>query len=345
MINLYVKSLPLRDVIRDLAEAMGTTFDQCCDNFYLNVPSQYGKGTIEGINFKDGLGFIHYRCFFNKEVKIHFTLNKVHPLKFLFCYDGMARHKFEKEKELHTIDKHQNAIVASQKHSGHVLYFEGGKQINLFSLEVIRSEFANRLDCDIANLDSRTEKLFRDIEAKKLFYYNGFYSLKIASLINEIVNCEDSHFLYTLFLEGKSYQFLAEQIKIFQQDQDGSRNHILFGKYELEQLSKAAGFIEENINLSHTVKSLSKQFGLNPNKLQRGFKTLFNKTINSYVQQQRVKKAAELLTDDHMNIAEVADKVGIRSKSYFTKSFKKEFGLTPKEFQKKRGNQLNGKNS
>ena len=48
----------------------------------------------------------------------------------------------------------------------------------------------------------------------------------------------------------------------------------------------------------------------------------------------RLKKATELIIDGRHRIGEICFLVGINSPSYFIKLFQKQFGMTPKEFEK-----------
>ena len=48
----------------------------------------------------------------------------------------------------------------------------------------------------------------------------------------------------------------------------------------------------------------------------------------------RLKKAAELILDGKHRIGEICYLVGINSPSYFSKIFLKQFGVTPKDFEK-----------
>jgi AraC-like DNA-binding protein len=47
----------------------------------------------------------------------------------------------------------------------------------------------------------------------------------------------------------------------------------------------------------------------------------------------RLKKAAELLVEGQLKIYEIADVVGFASQHHFARSFLKQFGLTPSEYQ------------
>lgn len=55
---------------------------------------------------------------------------------------------------------------------------------------------------------------------------------------------------------------------------------------------------------------------------------------NKYLRILRMKKAAELLMTGEYTSAEVAYKVGVQDPSYFSKSFKEQFGMSPKAYQK-----------
>ena len=62
---------------------------------------------------------------------------------------------------------------------------------------------------------------------------------------------------------------------------------------------------------------------------------------NKYIRILRMKKAAELILTGKYTAAEVAYKVGIQDASYFGKSFKEQFGISPKAYYKKAMEGLN----
>ena len=72
MKSIQVNSLPLKDVIRDIAKIFQISFSENCGEYILNLPKSVGEGTIRGINFDGGLGLIQYDCLFNEDFEIHF---------------------------------------------------------------------------------------------------------------------------------------------------------------------------------------------------------------------------------------------------------------------------------
>lgn len=69
--------------------------------------------------------------------------------------------------------------------------------------------------------------------------------------------------------------------------------------------------------------------------MHRKIKTITGLAPNEFVRLIRLKKAAEIISKGEYQINEVGYLVGINSPSYFTKLFHKQFGITPKEFEKK----------
>ena len=74
-------------------------------------------------------------------------------------------------------------------------------------------------------------------------------------------------------------------------------------------------------------------------------KSLTGYSPNKYIHILRMKKAAELLMTGEYTSAEVSYKVGIQDASYFSKSFKEQFGMSPKAYQKQAKESLNRDNN
>lgn len=333
MYHIQVHSLPLKDVISDLAKAFNTEYTKSCDVYTLHLPEHIGSGTITGINFHGGMGILQYEVNFIEDTEIQFIVDKVHPLKFLFSISGTLEHRFNEDKDVHVIHQYQNVIVASSNHNGHILSFKKNKNIHIKSLEIDRKVFKDRMDCDLRKLGGRLEKLFRDTEAKKKFYYNGYYSLQIADLFLEIAKSPHTNFINKIFLEGKAYQILTEQILQYEDDLNEKAHQTLMRQFTIPKIKRIAKNIESNLADLDTIAKMAKEIGLTEKKLQEGFKILYSTTINSYIQKKRLERIKELLITTDMNMGEIAYEVGINSQSYLSKIFKAHYGISPTQFK------------
>ena len=81
------------------------------------------------------------------------------------------------------------------------------------------------------------------------------------------------------------------------------------------------------------VRELSSLLGLSPSQTLRKIKANSGKSVNQYIREIRLKKAAKLLKKTDQSIAEVSYQVGFSSASYFNKSFKKYYNVTPGDYK------------
>lgn len=102
--------------------------------------------------------------------------------------------------------------------------------------------------------------------------------------------------------------------------------------YEL--LNLVVEFIEENLTNEINYKKLSKKVGINDFILQRVFNIMCGLSISEYARKRRLSCAYEELKLTNNKIIDVAFKYRYESSVSFARSFKKEFGITPKQVRK-----------
>lgn len=101
-----------------------------------------------------------------------------------------------------------------------------------------------------------------------------------------------------------------------------------------ESLTKfALSYIEENYsNEDLQVSSIAKSLHINSGYLRTLFKKEMNITISNYIFNLRLEKAKELISKSNFKLYEVSIMVGYSDPAYFSKCFKKRFGISPSEF-------------
>jgi len=82
-----------------------------------------------------------------------------------------------------------------------------------------------------------------------------------------------------------------------------------------------------------TLQALSERFSFHPAHLIRCMKKEYDMTPIEALNSIRIDKAKQLLTHTPMNNIEIATSVGFASATYFNRIFKKQTGMTPKEYQ------------
>lgn len=328
-----VNSLPLKEVIESLAKCFNVDYYTSCTEHYINIPPAWGKGQIRGINFDNGLGMIIYQCEFLEDVRIDFTVGKVHPIKYIYSVNGLIRHRFENGNEEHYIEKYKCAIVASQSHNGHVLTFEKKKSIEIVSLEIDRSKFLKTSSCEILDISETLREIYEDVEAENSFYHEGFYGLEFRTILNNISRYEGHKLVRKFYLESISLQIFINQILQFDDDLLNELDKTILRINELDRVENISSYISKNIDKELAIPTLTKMAGINPNKLQLAFKHLYGKTVNEYVTSVRMATSLKLLKDKDLNVSEVVLRIGFKSYSYFSKLFKEHYGITPSKYK------------
>lgn len=334
--RIDVKTLPVNEIITDLSKHLDTPVDNRDAELLIRLPENLGEGYIKGSSFDCGMGIISYNCKFHEDTEICFTLNTVHPLKFIFCSEGEVAHAFQESDELHKIEAYQNIIVSSSGYNGHKLFFKANVRTHVSSLEIIRSTFAHRTNYGFRDLEPTLKELFKDAVSSQQFFYQGNYSIRAADLMEELNSRDYTGFLRSLYLEGKSFDMLVIQIAQYQDDESVDKLPTILRKSDIEKVDYVARRILGDLGSNLTVESLAKEAGTNVNKLQEGFKYVYDLTVNKFIQHKKLEAAKDMLLTTDKNISEIVTAIGLNNRSYFSKIFKEKYGVNPKYFLKTR---------
>jgi AraC-like DNA-binding protein len=118
---------------------------------------------------------------------------------------------------------------------------------------------------------------------------------------------------------------------------------IMLNPRKLEMVSPDEKFLNRLMQLvedkmedpDFNVASLVEDIGMSQTVLYKKIKALTGLSITDFIKSQRLKRAAQLLSDHKMNIAEVAYSVGFNDRKYFSKEFRKQFGTAPSDYSQK----------
>lgn len=334
MFIFQVESIPLKDIIASLAASFGVSYMQNCDEYSIELPSHIGSGQIFGINFDDGLGLLIYKVVFKQFTRLEFTLDHVHPIKYIYSLQGSLDHSFANEDIKHTINQYYCAIVASERNNGHVIEFEKDVNYEVVSIEIDRQSFLKDKFCEIKKCDPKLQNLFLDVEAQHQFYHEANSGVYFKDIMQDINRYQDNFLARKLNNQCVAIQIFINQLVQFDDDMLSNEERTVLRIEELKRVEETSTFIKKNFTADLSIKNLSKISALNPNKLQTGFKHLYNTTINEFVTNARLEKSNILLKNKEYNVAEVVALIGLESSSYFSKIYKKKYGITPKNYKK-----------
>jgi signal transduction histidine kinase/ligand-binding sensor domain-containing protein/DNA-binding response OmpR family regulator len=103
-------------------------------------------------------------------------------------------------------------------------------------------------------------------------------------------------------------------------------------------LRKVIEAIETNIvDPDFDIDKLSTEVGVSRTQMYRKMAALTDLTLREFVKSIRLKRAAQLLTQNKMNVSDVAFAVGFKYLSHFRKCFRQEFGMNASEYANRHG--------
>lgn len=101
----------------------------------------------------------------------------------------------------------------------------------------------------------------------------------------------------------------------------------------LTELERATHAIDERLHRPIEVGEIARASGMSERSLQRLFRRTLRRTVVDEIQERRMQRAATLLMQPGLSVAEVGRRLGIEDPAQFSRLFKRRIGLTPRQFR------------
>ncbi len=110
---------------------------------------------------------------------------------------------------------------------------------------------------------------------------------------------------------------------------------------EVSTISIDQAFLEKTINTiesnfedeQFSVDKLAEQMNMSISQLNRKLNALIDQPPGQLIRTFRLQRAADLLKQNTGTVAEICYKVGFNDQAYFSRAFKKQFGVSPSEYK------------
>lgn len=199
-------------------------------------------------------------------------------------------------------------------------------------------------ECTLGKMDYLIEGMKRLLEVltvrpiryEESIYYLRYFMTKLCQEYpgnHEYFEIEDD--LRFVVENSSSIEAMKEEFEFL------LREHFLSPKdtgRDKQQIAKnMKEFLDKNFRTNITNQKLAQKYGFVPSYLSGIFKSYYHMTPMDYVIHRKMDEAKQLLAHSDMKVKDVASYLGYQDSLYFSKVFKKETGLSPKEYVKKSG--------
>lgn len=160
----------------------------------------------------------------------------------------------------------------------------------------------------------------------------GKTTSSMQTILHQILHCPYHSMSRQLYLESKALELIAlrfEQIAHLSQSLPPSR---AMSSEDIQKIHQAREILRLHLKQPPSLIALARQVGLNDCTLKRGFRQIYGMTAFECLYHDRMQQAQHLLEAGEMAIKQVAAAVGYTSRSSFYSAFRKQFGMSPREY-------------
>ena len=99
-------------------------------------------------------------------------------------------------------------------------------------------------------------------------------------------------------------------------------------------ISNVLEYIEKHLAETITIQDISRQADLSKSTLYKYFHQYFHCTINEYINEKRLERSCGLLARTQFSVELIANQTGFSSAAYYSRMFKKRYGVSPLQYRK-----------
>ena len=312
------------------SQALENTNPQNAFERVLPLPAQLGQGSYRFIQLQEGvwLRISHFQLHTDFEIV---SPERPHLLEYYFCLSGKI---------------HEQEIVTAGQY-----YFNGS---GMAPAEVAGDSADEPILGVIVHIEPSALKTFLGeafdftsgglahlIRPSGQFYYKrfGVTTVTMQTALHQILNCPFQGITKKAYLASKVWELMSLLIdqELQRQDVESMPNQLKAS--DIERIHYARDILIQQLDNPPSLLGLARQVGINDYALKRGFRQVFGETAFGYLHSLRMETARQLLLEGEVNVTEAARRVGFVNRGHFAASFRKKYGVSPREYLRQRKGQ------
>lgn len=164
-----------------------------------------------------------------------------------------------------------------------------------------------------------------DFTQEKPYLRNIPYGEQMHRQLLHIYDARGNEFEHAVEMTGRLYTALA----MLMHGTSRKKNHNTAQTY----VQKGIEYISSNYSYPITVEDIASYVGLSRSQLFRSFEAVLGVSPKEYLTDFRIKQSCYLLKHSDLSITAIANSIGFDNSLYFSKTFHKIKGRSPKEYR------------
>ena len=316
MLNIDYAISDAEEILKEIASQLG----QPIDSGYLGIRNDTVDGTLFGRNLSANLSIYGVSIAIHQKMNVARTGTKNKDLVVLdFHIDSLANLSNNDDGISRLM---VGSYLASSSYASSAEYIPG-TDAKFISLIMDRSWLQ-------AHIDIREERLGSLLFDKKDFFFFREIGFQLATEVNEAfssIYSKDE--LNNSYLLGCIYKILGLFFQDFRLEYD---LNAAINTDDLKAIEEVKRFIDRNSERKIEMKELLDIAAMSETKFRKLFRTMVGSSPIDYYLDRKLWYAKSLIESGEL-ISSVVLRIGYSNHSYFTRSFKSRFGLTPQKYQ------------
>lgn len=209
--------------------------------------------------------------------------------------------------------------------------WSAGERVLKFDIHIKPYLFETLVGEQLGVLPPLLKQLIQNSQpSQREFRHVQLTTAAMQSVIHQILHCPYQGLTRWLYLESKVIELIALRLDQVCQSRPADLVKLGLHSEDIDRIHYASDILLQRLTDPPSLVELARLVGLNDYKLKQGFHQVFGTTVFGYLQTHRMEQAKQLLAQPTFNVAGVAQAIGYASQSHFCRTFKQQFGMTPR---------------
>lgn len=293
----------------------------------VSLAEKWGNGFVRTMEIQEGLPILLLDIEMQEPLLWSIHAPGTVPFFILQFTETDFTNNIASENNAHWFSLHQNNVLLTSSIMNPKFLFPAKARHRSIKLIFNKAQLLPYLDNNTVNkvISSYFLELLKNKNAEPI-------DADYRKWMNELMNETGTHPLYIQFIQNRIWLLLERFIRRTLNKNEGAEQFLKFTEDEVGRLMRVEAMLVKDFSTTApTIATLARYAAMSPTKLKTDFKLLYGLPIYEYYQKNRMQYAKSLLLEKKYSIKEVGRKVGYTNLGHFAASFKREFGILPRQ--------------
>jgi AraC-like DNA-binding protein len=306
-------------VLDKLAEILDTK----CENGYLRVPENKGKGYLRGFVLGNSISMMIRDCEFNDDLLIRRNFSHNPHERILMTFNNVLPLRDHSTEQ--TNIRNLPFVQIGKGKLNLEMFYPSYTNFRSVLVTITTSNLQELLD-----IKSENSILQTILQSDQPVLFEEFVSSKIQKVVMEIVDNDIPETFHPFYYRLKAEELICLLFADLSKRKNSSVHAL--NEMDAERIYKIKDRILEHLSDPPVLEELAREASMSKSKLKRLFKQIFGESIFNYYQSFRMREAARLLKEHKLSVSEVGYQMGFSNLGHFTRVFEQHIGMKPKKF-------------